>query len=203
MQGQKRNQPGNRSVSDLSPQELNNIIPGARHFAVWLLPSEEDTVLLGEIIRDLAAQFDAPLFRPHLTLYQGVEFEEDRLAETLDSLASSLGPIDLKIRAIASSEVFYRCIFIDLIQQAMLIKISRAILLSLQHQEPYALEPHVSLLYKELSQEERTNGLSRFQFPGKTITFHAIQVVRPARQSNGWRDSTDWELDPPMTMGAS
>jgi hypothetical protein len=200
MQNWKENQLGNRSVNDLSPQDLDNLLPGARHFALWLLPSEEDRNFIAEIIRDLALEFDAPLFSPHLTLYQGITFDEDNLAEILERLVSTFDPIDLKVRAIASSDLFYRCIFIDLIDEARLVEISGSFMKSLQHQEPYTLEPHVSLLYKELTPETRSTVLSRIQFPGKTINFNALQVVHPGRNSNGWRDSSDWEMDPVVTV---
>ncbi len=200
MKGKIKIQPENRPAADLSPQELGIRLPGARHFAVWLLPSEEDTASLGEIIRDLAVQFDAPFFPPHLTLYQGVVFDGDGIAKTLESLVSTLEPIDLKIRAIASSDILYKCIFISLIHQAMLVEMSQAIMLSLKHQEPYTLDPHVSLLYKELSQVERTHCLRQIQFPGKKITFDAMKVIRPAMHSNGWVDIKDWEVDSMLSM---
>jgi putative hydrolase of the HAD superfamily len=200
MQNWETNQLGNRSINDLSPQELDNLLPGARHFALWLLPSEEDRNLIGEIIRDLAREFDALPFSPHLTLYQGITFNDDHLAETLERLATTLQPLDLRIRAVASSDLFYRCIFIDLIDEGNLGDITHSLMKSLQHQEPYTLDAHVSLLYKELTQEARSEVLSRIQFPGKTINFNALQVVRPGLQSKGWRDSTRWELDPAIAL---
>ena len=102
MEGGREIRPGDRSLAELTPQELDIRLPGARHFAVWLVPAKEDHDLLSAVNHDLAAHFNAPLFPPHLTVYLGADFNEDGLLKMLVSMASELDPIELKVRGIAT-----------------------------------------------------------------------------------------------------
>lgn len=200
MEGGRVIRSGNRSLAELTPQELDIRLPGTRHFAVWLVPAQADHDLLSVMNRDLAAHFNAPLFPPHLTVYLGADSKEDGLAKMLVSLASKLDPIEIQVRGIASSEALFRSIYIELDHQATLLKLSQSIARRLQHRELFTLEPHVSLLYKEISQEERAYGIRQINFDREKITFNALQVARPALHSNGWVDITDWEIGPLISM---
>ena len=47
------------------------------HVSYWLMPRDEDAAVLRKVIDKLAVRFDAPRFRPHVTLYSGEAREMD------------------------------------------------------------------------------------------------------------------------------
>lgn len=80
-------------VADLTPLELERAIPGARHFSLWLVPSQNDYNLLAEIIRNLANQHNAPVFEPHVTIYTGAYTQKDNLKKLVVETVENVQPI--------------------------------------------------------------------------------------------------------------
>lgn len=158
-------------------------------FAVWLIPAPSDRRWLSKVIQDYAAEYDAPAFEPHLTLYSGVVQPKDDLKSIL-SESSALAPITLEVMGLNYAENFFRTGFIVLALNEHLTQLSRAIHDRLLAPQDYTLEPHLSLMYKDIPIEQKRLAMLRFIVSVQTITFDTIKVVMPSPQ--GWTDVAHW-----------
>jgi Cyclic phosphodiesterase-like protein len=159
-------------------------------FAVWLIPAPSDRRWLSKVIQDYAAEYDTPAFEPHLTLYSGaIEPEENLQAIVAESIAAE-SPITLEILGLNYAENFFRTGFIAFALSDRLTQLSCTIRDRLAHPKEYRLEPHLSLMYKDISIEQKRLAMLRFVVSVQTVAFDTVKVVMPSSQ--GWTDVAHW-----------
>lgn len=183
-----------KSVLDLTPLELELSIPGARHFSLWLVPSQHDHNLLANIINNLANQYNAPVFEPHVTIYTGVYTQKDKLAKIIAGSAEMVHSISLIVKEIGFSDNFFKTLFIEFEDNPVLTILSQKIRSELQYQEQHDLRPHLSLLYKTMCEREKQAIINRLNFTKPQVHLDEITAVIPGNLSQGWVDVEGWKL---------
>jgi Cyclic phosphodiesterase-like protein len=159
-------------------------------FAVWLIPAPSDRRWLSKVIQDYAAEYDTPAFEPHLTLYSGVIQPKENLPDIISASIVTASPITLEILGLNYAENFFRTGFIAFALSDRLTQLSCAIRDRLSHPKEYLLEPHLSLMYKDISIEQKRLAMLRFVVSVQTVTFDTVKVVMPSSQ--GWIDVAHW-----------
>jgi Cyclic phosphodiesterase-like protein len=159
-------------------------------FAVWLIPAPSDRRWLRKVIQDYAAEYDIPAFEPHLTLYSGVIQPEDNLQDIVAESIATMTPVTLEIMGLNYTENFFRTGFITFALSERLLQVSSIIRDRLSQPHTYLLEPHISLMYKDIPIEQKRLAMLRFVVSVQSVTFDAVKVVMPSEQ--GWTDVGHW-----------
>ncbi|WP_404791034.1 2'-5' RNA ligase family protein [Altericista sp. CCNU0014] len=159
-------------------------------FAVWLVPAPSDRRWLSKVIQDYAVEYDTPVFEPHLTLYSGDLQPEDNLEEIVAESAATESPITLEIMGLDYAENYFRTGFITFAPSDRLARLSRTLRDRLSHPKEYTLDPHLSLMYKDIPIEQKRLAMLRFVVSVQTVTFDTIEVVMPS--DRGWLDVAHW-----------
>lgn len=159
-------------------------------FAVWLIPAPSDRRWLRKVIQDYAAEYDTPAFEPHLTLYSGVIQPEDNLQVIVAESIAAMTPITLEVMGLNYSENFFRTGFITFALSNHLLQLSSVIRDRLSQPTEYLLEPHLSLMYKDISIEQKRLAMLRFVVSVQSVTFDTVNVVMPSEK--GWEDVAHW-----------
>lgn len=139
--------------------------------AYWLLPTAQPNEFFRQIIRQLAAKCDAPVFEPHLTLAVGPDVSEGQ-DPTLARLTS--GPVQLRILEVAFSTRLTQTLFVRFESSPPLRKLRRS--LGIAGDEPF--DPHLSLLYKTLPEAEQAQLAAQISLPFTTVTFDCVAATR-------------------------
>ncbi len=122
--------------------------------AYWLIPSEPAHSLLRAIINDLAHRYDAPVFEPHVTVHVGADRAD--LAETaIERAARECRSIRLKPFGIDQSDEFTKTLFVQFELSSKLLQLNELIRQSAHDSSQYEVKPHLSLLYKKISDVTR------------------------------------------------
>jgi len=139
--------------------------------AYWLLPAAPARDYFRETIRLLAAKCDAPLFEPHLTLAMGPDFPGE-VNRTLAGLAS--GSVELRAVDVAFTSKFTKTLFVRFNSGPPLLKLRD----SLGVEGDNAFDPHISLLYKNLPEEQQARLAAEIQLPFAAVTFDTVAATR-------------------------
>jgi Cyclic phosphodiesterase-like protein len=159
-------------------------------FAVWLTPAPSDRRWLSKVIQDYAAEYDTPVFEPHLTFYSGMVQPGENLQSIVGDCLVNPSPITLEIMGLNYSENFFRTGFITFALSDRLLQLSHAIRDRLSAPKEYVLEPHLSLMYKDIPIEQKRLAMLRFVVSVQSVTFDTVKVVMPS--SEGWMDVAHW-----------
>src|SRR5688572_23271295 len=84
---------------------------GAAGASIWLMPSEEDGVLLRRIIVELARRFGTPEFEPHLTLTGDLHQPPGTYVRLLEDLATACPAFVQPIEDIVLTEAYFRSFY--------------------------------------------------------------------------------------------
>ena len=137
---------------------------------------------------ELAAQHDAPIFRPHVTLLGGIHATPAIAIHSAQRLAHNLCCFSLTPRGIAHSRAYFRCLFIDLVlSHALLVARRQACrLFKLRHAN---YRPHISLLYGKLSQPQRQRLAAALTLPENPLSMNQLALVNMGEnnQPTSWR----------------
>ena len=153
----------------------------------WLLPAQPAREFFRETIRRLAAECDAPLFEPHLTLAVG----PDSIAQAQQILTNvAIAPIELQANGVHFTSKFTKTLFVRFDSTAALQRLRKSLGVE-TGAEPF--DPHLSLLYKTLPAEKQSQLAASMHLPFHKVSFDALEVVRCRLPVTTSADVTAWE----------
>jgi hypothetical protein len=161
--------------------------------AYWLIPSEPAHSFFQRIINDLARRCDAPVFVPHVTIHVGAD--RDHVAKNaLRDTARECKLIGLTPLGIDHSEEFIKTLFVQFAMSAELRKTNDIIRQAANDSSRYELNPHLSLLYKNLAAPTRRELTASINVPLFEVTFDAIKAVRCVSPTESGADIETWHV---------
>jgi len=161
--------------------------------AYWLIPSEPAHSFFQRIINDLARRYDAPVFEPHVTIHVGVD-RDDATKNALQDAARECKLIGLTSLGIDQSDEFIKTLFVQFAMSAELRKINDIIREAANDSSQYELNPHLSLLYKNLAAPTRRELAASINIPLSEVTFDAIKAVRCVSPTESGADVEAWHV---------
>ncbi len=163
-----------RSRALLEPPDA----PAANHagmVAFWLMPARGEAAFLDSLVAKLAAEHDAPVFKPHLTLYAG-QMPAEGAVKVLNSIQLPQS-YDLQVERVDSSEIFTKTLFVQFCAAPELQQLSDSLRAAVKGDRSYELKPHLSLLYKALPHEVKADLAKTIRIPFQHLRFDRLQVI--------------------------
>jgi hypothetical protein len=164
--------------------------PVLSKFAVWLTPAPSDRRWVSKVIQDFAAEYNAPTFEPHVTVYSGVYCPEDSLETIVTEATVTVTPLTLQVTGLSYTKEFLKTGFIAFAPSDRLLQLSSNIRDRLQMPMEYEVEPHLSLIYKDIPLDQKRTAMLRFIVSIATVTFDTVKIMTPSEQ--GWHDVPSW-----------
>lgn len=146
------------------------------NFSLWLTPSDSIGSLLRATIRQLAAQFDAVDFEPHVTIFCGPSTDSEA-RDVARRIAGQFAPIELTADRLDHSELFTKSLFVQFEQSAILKRMFETAATSFSRPSSYVLNPHLSLLYKRLPGASRMKLCETLGVPKGCYRFDRARVI--------------------------
>ena len=141
----------------------------------WIEPAEPLKQSLAAVIQKLATDYDAVDFIPHVTLHACPQAESTCIAAARQ-IAAQFKPFELTAEKIDHTDIFTKTLFVQFRESETLRRmhdIARA-------QAPpssYALNPHLSLLYKKMPQAEQIKLAATLKAPMENYAFDTLCVL--------------------------
>lgn len=159
--------------------------------AFWLMPAAEDAAFFDQLVRRLAREHDAPLFEPHVTLHAS-----DIAAETAIQVLRDVSlpeACELHVEGIDHSEKYTKTLFVQFRSAPELQQLSNGFRAGSNVDSNYELNPHLSLLYKQLPGDARAQLASSITMPFETVRFDRLLVIAGPDHTHGSSDVESWQ----------
>lgn len=149
---------------------------GQTEFTLWLTPREPLRLLLRSIIGQLAARFDAVEFEPHVTVSCGPSTDVEARA-VARRIAAQFSPIELTADRVDHSEHYTKTLFVQFQDSSVLRRIFE--IAAEHHSRPssYVLNPHLSLIYKNLDEGSRRTLCNALDVPMGGYGFDRVRMI--------------------------
>lgn len=123
--------------------------------AIWLTFSKSDREYLKNIMDKISEKYQAPKFEPHITIYGLIDLEISLIESIAKEVILNQNSFLVKKSEILQSEELWKTVFIELKLNEQLESIHNNFKKYFEKISKYEFNPHISLIYKILSIEER------------------------------------------------
>ena len=158
--------------------------------AFWLMPAPGEREFFRSLVEELARRCDAPRFEPHMTLFGGGDISQAVALETLKQLP--LTTLVLDIAQIDFSDRYTKTLYVQFRQSAEARALAAAIRTATRSTSDYKFDPHVSLIYKELPNDEKAALAAEIGLPFQRVSFDALRVIAGPAGTTGPADVQAW-----------
>jgi hypothetical protein len=159
----------------------------------WLIPAEPARSYFESVIRDLAGQYDAPVFEPHTTIYT-TDSRDKNAAKFLERVLKRRGLYRLRVSGIDYSDEFTKTLFVQFEPNQSLAELSQDLRLASALKPEYDLNPHLSLIYKALPRETKVKIAHSLHLPFAEVQFNFAKAVISPADIQGRKDVEDWDV---------
>jgi 2'-5' RNA ligase len=129
-------------------------------YSLWLRPFGDIAFSIQQRINKLSDKFGTPKFEPHVTLISGLRHGETELVQLTKTLAGSLKPFDILLTNAGYRNKYYQSLYVHVKKNEALMNAYQTALHLFDIEESEEFIPHLSLLYGDLSQQEKERILS-------------------------------------------
>jgi len=164
----------------------------AEIIAYWLCPAKPARSQFEALIKNLAARFDAPLFEPHVTIYVA-NAEQENPGAVMEKVLKECGLFRLAVNRIDYSEKFTKTLFVQFDPNAKLTRLAEDFSRASISPSDYELNPHLSLIYKEMDAEAKQQLAASITLLFTEATFDTVKaIISPAeiksrKEVEAWR----------------
>jgi Cyclic phosphodiesterase-like protein len=166
----------------------------------WLLPAEPLKEQLRSIVQQLAKEYDAIDFEPHVTIYCGPSDDDQTrtIAHEVASLYSHLELIPVKLE---HTSEYTKTLFIQFQESDIVCRMSDAI--KNRHARPvnYGLSPHLSVLYKTMPLAMLARICHTFDVPKGPYVFDRLRAIETEIPLTGPDQIKRWRTVFECTLG--
>jgi|SRR5215813_406568 len=159
--------------------------------AYWLVPAEPERSFFQRAINDLAQRYCAPVFEPHLTIHVGSNCT-DIAEKALINAACHCKPITLKTLQVDHSSEFIKTLYVRFDMTTQLQQLNQTIRIATQDSSDYRVNPHLSLLYKRISNDERRLLARSIEVPFSDVKFDSLKAIRCISPTQSHVDVDAW-----------
>lgn len=119
----------------------------SKGFTLWLMPSGAAFKKFSNLIKNLAQQYRAPIFKPHVTLLGEILQPEEECIRLTKKLVSVQKPFTVKLEQIDYQNYYFRMLFVKAKLTKPLLTLYTRAKKIFQINAPSLYMPHLSLLY--------------------------------------------------------
>ncbi|PYQ50068.1 MAG: hypothetical protein DMF78_16680 [Acidobacteria bacterium] len=162
--------------------------------ALWLIPDELVRARCADVIASLAREFRTPGFAPHVTLVKGIQREAEEVVAAAQALARALSPLAVTLGAPRRLPEYYRALSVE-VSGPGLHDAHRRAAAALAIPADADFDPHLSLLYGELSRVTKASIMGRIDRALEgAATLDRLDVVDTEGRPDAWITHANLEL---------
>jgi 2'-5' RNA ligase len=155
-------------------------------FSYWLLPAEPTRSQLAAQIAELAREYSVTAFAPHITLFVSTRAAQRDLP-LMAADARIVQPFSVHTVRVAHGPELFKSVFLQIDPNATLNHLAQSIRAQCLEPSDYAFDPHLSLIYKAMTEPDRSALAARLVSLVPTdFVCDALSLVVPS--ADGWTD---------------
>jgi 2'-5' RNA ligase len=161
--------------------------------AYWLIPTEPARGYFQSLINDLAQRYNAPQFEPHITVHVEANCTHP-VDGALSKAAEDCERIVLQAVGVSGSSEFIKTLFVRFAMSRELQRLNHSIRSAACDSSDYQLNPHLSLVYKKMSSQERRPLMRSIEVPFPEVAFDSLKAVRCISPTQSRADVEAWRV---------
>ncbi|XP_017220057.1 cyclic phosphodiesterase [Daucus carota subsp. sativus] len=164
-------------------------------YSVWALPDQDVIPRLKKLMGGLRSEFGGPEFEPHVTAVGAISLTESEASHKFGNACQGLKAYNASVDKVESGTFFYQCVFLLLRATPEVVEPSAHCSSHFGYKSSTPYMPHLSLLYADLTEEEKKRAQERANALDEGIGSLTFQITRLALYKTDTEDKSlkSWE----------
>ncbi|XP_061356400.1 cyclic phosphodiesterase-like isoform X2 [Gastrolobium bilobum] len=164
-------------------------------YSVWAIPPEDERARFTKLMSALRSEFDGPQFEPHITVVGAISLTADEALTKLRSSCEGLKAYNVTVDGVATGTFFFQCVYLLLNPTPQVVETSTHCCSHFGYKNSTPYMPHLSLLYGDLTDEEKQKARERANILDDSLSGLSFQISRLALYKTDTEDKTlkSWE----------
>ncbi|PNY12828.1 cyclic phosphodiesterase-like protein [Trifolium pratense] len=143
----------------------------------------------------LGSEFSGPHFEPHMTVVGAIELTPDDALNKLRSASEGVKPFDVTVDRVAAGTFFYQCVYLLVHPTPQIVETNGHCCSHFGYKNSTPYMPHLSLLYGDLTDEEKQKAQERANVLDDSLSGLSFQISKLALYKTDTEDKTlkSWE----------
>ncbi len=154
--------------------------------SLWLTFSNITGKFLKREIQRLAAEYSTPVFIPHITIYGSLPATAESVVTQLDQKLHRPTVFSVQPGPLDHSTHHWQSVMVRLPEQEELMVLHQQLTAIFGELKQYRFDPHVSLIYGDLTLEEREAIIATVQVPLK-LKVQSLEVCQTTGDPEHWQ----------------
>lgn len=160
--------------------------------SLWLVPTETDVVKVAPVIKSLSERHGTTPFLPHITIYGAINAPLDVTINAAKESVNGVTPFVVEKEKLDYTTEWAKTLFIQIKPNERFNSILSKLRKRLLQYGDYALNPHMSLVYKkEMTEEEKLKEIPNLKIPD-SYTIDRIAITVPGDPVEKWENVARW-----------
>jgi 2'-5' RNA ligase len=160
---------------------------------IFLIPNENQSREYKTIINSLSKKYNMPDIDPHITLLGPLKTDEKVLIHKVERIIKDFKKMEVGVFGVNYSNTVSQCVFAQIIMSPQLLELYKKLESDLQYSSKSPFFPHISLLYGDLSPEEKANIASQVKVENE-LELDRLIIFRDGPLPNEWTNVAEFEL---------
>jgi 2'-5' RNA ligase len=161
-------------------------------YDIFLVPEATQYKMYAKIIESFSKRYKTPSF-PHITLLGMLEGEEQELLSKTDKIVKPFKSMEVGIFGMNFTNTVNQCVFAQIKMSSELLTLYNELATNLHYSRKAPFFPHMSLVYGDLSTEEKSNIASQTKV-GKTLILDRLLIYRDGPLASDWAQVAEFKL---------
>ncbi len=148
---------------------------------IWLMVSDKKA---SKTIQEIGKKYSTPVFKPHLTLINGIKGPEKEVVKKFSLLAKDIGRIQLEPDGLGYSSEFFKCIFIRIKKTPELKKFNSKAGRIFGIKKSFS--PHISLMYGKIPRDVKKNIMKEIRKFKKPLRIDSVSLMEDRYKQLKW-----------------
>lgn len=154
-------------------------------YSVWIIPPQPVFDELSKVILDLTIEYNAPIFKPHMTVLGNIDRELGNIQKAAKTVAKGTEKLSLSLGPISFSTTYYQSVLVGVNSTAQLMKLNLDIkkLLDIENS---VFMPHISLMYGDHDMETREKIAAKIKLQSNSFIAAEIVIIPEKSEPKEW-----------------
>lgn len=165
-------------------------------YSIWLMPDQESSASIKQLIDPLSLKYHSHSFEPHITLLSRIGKSEGYVRDRVKDLSKVIHPFEIELKEIEYNTTYFQCV---LAQIKPTLELMEARVLAqdlLEADKTMFYNPHLSLLYGDFVLEEREKISRQITLPIHTLRIEKIWMTPSGVRPEQWVTLEEFVLTP-------
>ncbi|AET04349.1 putative RNA ligase/cyclic nucleotide phosphodiesterase [Medicago truncatula] len=164
-------------------------------YSVWAIPPEDVRDRLTKLMTSLRSDFGGPQFEPHMTVVGAIELTPDDALKKLRSASEGVKSFQVTVDRVSAGTFFYQCVYLLLHPTPQILETNAHCCTHFGYKNSTPYMPHVSLVYGDLTDEEKQKAQERANILDNSLSGLSFQISKLALYKTDTEDKSlkSWE----------